>query len=78
MIQGPGLWKVNNVKNCPDADQYEIQTTLERRKYNRTHDSFDASICFPSAFDDTYGVSCGILIKYKKKYSIISFHIGLF
>lgn len=48
---------IKNVKDCDNADQFAIQSVLERKIINRTHDSFNLAVTFLEDFDCTYSVS---------------------
>ncbi|KAI5631225.1 hypothetical protein NE865_16058 [Phthorimaea operculella] len=55
-----GLWEVKAVEDCENADQFDFQVQVERRKLNRTHDMFNAIMNFKADLDDNFGVKIKI------------------
>ncbi|KAF9824723.1 hypothetical protein SFRURICE_010330 [Spodoptera frugiperda] len=57
---GEGRWLVLSMRDCEDADQYDIIMTSSRTKINRTHDSFNMHLDLDRELNSSYGIEVDI------------------
>ncbi|XP_035443134.2 uncharacterized protein LOC118271235 [Spodoptera frugiperda] len=59
-LLGEGRWLVLSMRDCEDADQYDIIMTSSRTKINRTHDSFNMHLDLDRELNSSYGIEVDI------------------